>query len=92
MLSSTKRTSTTVATLLVCSLAALIGGCATIAKTGTLIGAGIGAAAGQWIGDDTEATLIGAGVGAAAGYMIGNEADKQQYQDRVHDDDSRGGE
>jgi YMGG-like Gly-zipper len=56
----------------------LISGCATNAKTGTLIGAAVGAAAGQWIGDDTEGTLIGAGAGAAAGYMIGNEKDKEQ--------------
>jgi YMGG-like Gly-zipper len=55
-----------------------ISGCATNAKTGTLIGAAVGAAAGQWIGDDTEGTLIGAGVGAGAGYMIGNEKDKEQ--------------
>lgn len=56
----------------------LISGCATSAKTGTLIGAAVGAAAGQWIGKDTEGTLIGAGVGAAAGYMIGNEEDKEK--------------
>ena len=62
----------------------LISGCATNAKTGSLIGAGVGAAAGQWIGKDTEGTLIGAGVGAAAGYMIGNEADKEESRE---DDD-----
>jgi len=56
----------------------LISGCATSAKTGTFVGAAVGAAAGQWIGKDTEGTLIGAGVGAAAGYMIGNEKDKEK--------------
>ena len=92
MLSSMKRTRNTVAALPALTLVVLIGGCATSAKTGSLIGAGLGAAIGQWIGDDTEGTLIGAGVGAAAGYMIGNEADKQQYRDRVHDEeDSDGG-
>jgi hypothetical protein len=59
----------------------LINGCATNAKTSSLIGAGLGAAVGQWIGDDTEGTLIGAGVGATAGYMIGNEADKEESRD-----------
>ncbi len=56
----------------------LICGCESDAQTGALIGTGVGAAAGQAIGEDTEATLIGAGVGAAAGYMIGNESDKNQ--------------
>lgn len=53
-------------------------GCESDAQTGALIGTGVGAAAGQAIGEDTESTLIGAGVGAAAGYMIGNESDKNQ--------------
>lgn len=47
---------------------------------GTLVGAGIGALAGQAIGGDTEATLIGAAVGAGAGYIIGNEKDKKAAQ------------
>jgi len=51
-------------------------GCESDAQTGTLIGTGIGALAGQAIGGDTEATLIGAGVGAVGGYIIGNERDK----------------
>ena len=46
------------------------------AQSGSLLGAGIGALAGQAIGGDTEATLIGAGVGAGAGYIVGNESDK----------------
>lgn len=46
------------------------------AQGGSLLGAGVGALAGQAIGHDTEATLIGAGVGAAAGYVVGNESDK----------------
>ena len=67
--------------LLSCIVTILINGCATKAKTGALIGAGAGAAIGQWIGDDTEGTLIGAGVGAAAGYMIGNEEDKKESRE-----------
>jgi outer membrane lipoprotein SlyB len=55
-----------------------IGGCESDAQTGALIGAGVGALAGQAIGGDTEGTLIGAGVGAAGGYIIGNEQDKKK--------------
>lgn len=47
------------------------------AKSGVLLGGGIGALAGQAIGSSTEATLIGAAVGAGVGYMIGNEQDKE---------------
>ncbi len=54
-----------------------VAGCESDAQTGALIGAGVGALAGQAIGGDTEGTLIGAGVGAAGGYMIGNESDKK---------------
>jgi hypothetical protein len=51
-------------------------GCQNDAQSGGLLGAGIGALAGQALGGDTEATLIGAGVGAGAGYVVGNESDK----------------
>ena len=57
---------------------AFVAGCESDAQTGALIGAGIGALAGQAIGGDTEATLIGAGAGAAGGYVIGNESDKKK--------------
>ena len=73
-----KKPRTILAVLLPCIFAMMSGGCATNAQTGSLIGAGLGAAIGQWIGGDTEGTLIGAGVGTAAGYMIGNEADKEE--------------
>ena len=56
----------------------VVGGCESDAQTGALIGAGVGAIAGQAIGGDTEGTLIGAGVGAAGGYIIGNEQDKKK--------------
>lgn len=62
-------------------------GCANSAQTGSLVGAAVGAAAGQWIGKDTGGTLIGAGVGAAAGYMIGNEQDKADARQQDIDDD-----
>ena len=57
---------------------AFVAGCESDAQTGALIGAGVGALAGQAIGGDTEGTLIGAGVGAAGGYIIGNEQDKKK--------------
>jgi hypothetical protein len=57
----------------------LSGGC-NDAQAGGLLGAGIGALAGQAIGGNTEATLIGTGVGAVAGYVIGNESDKQKAE------------
>jgi outer membrane protein OmpA-like peptidoglycan-associated protein len=41
-------------------------------KTGVLVGAGLGAAAGQAIGRDTKGTLIGAALGAAVGGIAGN--------------------
>ena len=55
--------------------AGFLGGC-NDAQAGALLGAGIGALAGQAIGHDTQATLIGAAVGTGAGYIIGNESDK----------------
>ena len=45
-----------------------------------LVGAGLGALAGQAIGGDSKATLIGAGIGAGVGYVIGNEKDKKAAQ------------
>ena len=57
---------------------AFVAGCESDAQTGALIGAGVGALAGQAIGGDTKGTLIGAGAGAAGGYIIGNEQDKKK--------------
>jgi len=73
--------------VVLCALLALCAGCATKGQSGALIGAGGGAAAGQWIGKDTKGTLIGAGVGAVAGYMIGNEMDKADDRNRENPDD-----
>ncbi len=53
-------------------------------KEGVLIGAGLGAAAGQAIGRDTEGTLIGAGIGAALGGLAGNRIGA--YMDRQEQD------
>ena len=49
-------------------------------QKGAVIGAGVGALAGQSIGHDTESTLIGTAVGALAGTIAGNAVD--QYDDR----------
>lgn len=87
MLLATTRTSVTVIRLLGCGLAVLATGCASSAGTGSLIGAGAGAALGQAIGRDTQGTLIGAGVGAAAGYMIGNEMDKADERQNQEDEE-----
>jgi uncharacterized protein YcfJ len=67
---------------------ALGGGC-NDAQSGALLGAGIGALAGQAIGHDTGSTLIGTAVGAGAGYVVGNESDKakqpyRRYQADCH--------
>jgi hypothetical protein len=66
-----------VATLGLAAILAL-SGCETDAQSGALMGAGVGALAGQAIGGNTKSTLIGAGIGTGAGYMIGNESDKKK--------------
>jgi len=59
-----------------------IAGCANDARTGGLIGAGAGAAAGAAIDHDNRGrgALIGAGVGAVGGYIVGNEKDKKEVK------------
>jgi len=61
-----------------CAAIALLTGC-NDAQSGALLGAGIGALAGQTIGGDTRSTLIGTAVGAGAGYVIGNESGKAKH-------------
>ncbi len=61
----------------------LLGACDNSAKSGSLIGAGTGALAGQAIGHNTEGTLIGAGIGALGGYIVGNEMDKKREQEQA---------
>ncbi len=67
----------------VCAAMITIGGCQTKTQTNTLMGAGIGALAGQLIGGDSKATLIGAGIGTGVGYLIGNSQDKKAA--KTHD-------
>jgi len=47
-------------------------------QRGALIGAGIGALAGQAIGRDTEGTVIGTGVGTLVGAILGNAVDQDR--------------
>ena len=68
---------TVLAAALLLAASPALTGCESDAQTGALIGAGLGAVAGQAIGGDSEATLIGAAVGGGAGYLVGNEADKK---------------
>lgn len=42
-----------------------------------IMGAGVGALAGQVLGNDAESTLIGAGVGTLLGAIVGNAIDQQ---------------
>ena len=82
------KTSTTIRRLRFFGLAAAITAAAVIstgcndAQSGALLGAGVGALAGQAIGGNTSATLIGTGIGAGAGYIIGNESDKEKARQR----------
>ena len=66
-----------------CAAITLLTGC-NDAQSGALLGAGIGALAGQAIGGNTKSTLIGTAVGAGAGYVIGNESDKAKHQQYGH--------
>lgn len=66
-------------TLLLLGLALATFGCAGTGyntQKGAVIGAGVGALAGQAIGHDTESTLIGTGVGALVGTITGNAVDQ----------------
>ncbi len=47
-------------------------------QRGALIGAGIGALAGQAIGRNTEGTVIGTGVGTLVGAILGNAVDQDR--------------
>jgi outer membrane lipoprotein SlyB len=51
-------------------------------QKGAVIGAGVGALAGQAIGRNTEGTLIGAGVGTLLGAIIGNAVDQNDQAAR----------
>ena len=52
-------------------------------QKGAAIGAGVGAIAGQIIGNNTAGTLIGAAGGALAGAIVGNAIDQNETQKRL---------
>ena len=52
-------------------------------QKGALIGAGVGALAGQIIGGNTASTLIGAAVGGLAGAVTGNAVDQSVANERM---------
>ena len=56
-------------------------GCANKTQDGALLGAGIGALAGQAIGGNTGGTLLGAAAGAIVGGAIGNNEDEKDKQE-----------
>lgn len=73
------------ALLVLCTTVPFIVGCESDAQTGTLLGAGTGALAGQAIGRNRKSTVIGTAVGTGAGYMIGNEMDKKKTQAQLNE-------
>ena len=60
----------------------LIGTTLTMSGCGTLMGAGVGALAGQAIAGNTTGTLIGAGIGAASGYIVEDIIQDQEAQEQ----------
>ncbi len=75
---------------LVVGMMTVFTGCETDGQSGLLIGAGVGALAGQAIGGSTEATLIGTAVGSGVGYVVGNERDKKKASERSRPSETRG--
>ena len=67
--------------VLTLALSLVVGGCASKAQTGALIGTAGGAAAGAAVGSAAGNTLVGAlmgaAIGGAAGLLIGNYMDQQ---------------
>lgn len=68
--------------------ACALGGCASDAQNGALIGGLLGAGAGAIVGHQSGEGWAGAGIGAAAGaaggYIIGNEMDKDPRRSHHH--------
>ena len=52
-------------------------------QKGAAIGAGVGAIAGQVIGNNTAGTLIGAAAGALGGAIVGNAVDQQETNKKI---------
>ena len=66
---------------LVLGIAIVMSGCGSAYRTqqGAVIGAALGAWAGQDLGHDTESTLIGAAIGGVAGAVIGDAVEQYEY-------------
>ena len=67
--------------VLIMGVALVSAGCGPSYRTqqGAVIGAALGAWAGQDIGRNTESTLIGAAVGGVAGAVIGDAIEQYEY-------------
>jgi outer membrane lipoprotein SlyB len=52
-------------------------------QKGAAVGAGVGAIAGQIIGNNTAGTLIGAAVGALGGAVVGNAMDQEDMDRKM---------
>ena len=52
-------------------------------QKGAAVGAGVGAIAGQIIGNNTAGTLIGAAVGALGGAVVGNAIDQDEMDRKM---------
>jgi len=61
----------------------LIGSAFSMQGCGTLMGAGVGALAGQAIAGNTTGTLIGAGIGAASGYIVEDIIQDQEAKEQA---------
>lgn len=59
----------------------VLSGCETAGQTGALIGAAVGAVAGNQV-NDKQGKYVGAAVGALAGYAVGNYMDRQEREMR----------
>jgi uncharacterized protein YcfJ len=68
--------------VLIMGVALVSAGCGPTYRTqqGAVIGAALGAWAGQDIGRNTESTLIGAAVGGVAGAVIGDAIEQYEYK------------
>ena len=66
---------------LILGIVMVASGCGPSYRTqqGAVIGAALGAWAGQDIGRNTESTLIGAAVGGVAGAVIGDAVEQYEY-------------
>lgn len=77
-----KRLTSWMAILTIAALPFFGMGCENDAQTGSLVGAGGGAALGAALshGDRGKGAVVGGLIGALSGYIIGNEQDKKKHK------------